>query len=242
MKTKILAITICLSYTGMAYGYSFVPTESEWASWPAYCKARYASIPAADGGAFGKRVSKAEIAKWKKTIGWGTFEHVHHACWGYVLANKALYGSGKDRSYIRKRAVGELTYTYSKMPKARSPLLAKISEVLAEVKSSQGKAGEAVKILLDAIAYQPANLAVYRAKARYHENRKQYDDAIATLKQAENKVKERRKKMVYALIGYTALRAKKYDVAIQYAKKAYDAGYKNSKLRRKLKKSGHSIQ
>jgi tetratricopeptide (TPR) repeat protein len=138
--------------------------------------------------------------------------------------------------------VSELTYTYERMPKNTSRLLAKIVQDLAEMQYILGKPGEAVKVLQEAIAYQPENMSVYMAKANYQKRRKDYDGALATLQYAEKKVKVKGKKYrILASISYAAIRAKNYDVAKEYARKAYAAGYKSKKLKKKLQAVGHPL-
>jgi Flp pilus assembly protein TadD len=136
--------------------------------------------------------------------------------------------------------VSELTYTYERMPKNTSRLLAKIVQDLADMQYILGKPGEAVKVLQEAIAYQPENMSVYMAKANYLKRRKDYDGALATLQYAEKKVKGK-KYRILASISFAAIRAKKYEVAKEYARKAYAAGYKSKKLKKKLKAVGHPI-
>jgi tetratricopeptide (TPR) repeat protein len=235
----ILCALYCLLLSGASFAYSFKPTDKQWATWEPYCRAIYAHY-----GFVKKRssqVSKAEINKWQKALGSVTFSHVHHACLGFIIAREAK-SKPSEREYRAKRAVNELTYTYERMPKNTSRLLAKIVQDLAEMQYLLGKPGESVKVLQEAIAYQPENMSVYMAKANYLKRRKDYDGALATLQYAEKKVKVKGKQYrILASISYAAIRAKKYDVAKEYARKAYAAGYKSKKLKKKLQAVGHPL-
>lgn len=231
--TMIFAIT--------SHGYNFTPTKYQWETWPRYCQARYTQLfPARLKALQARPVPTKEIGRWKKRIG-GTFGHVHHACRGFLLNKKARTSFDEEKKRILTTAAHELNYTYREMPKEHSPLLAKISGELADAMYGLGREREAIRILDDAIRYQPNNIEVYKVRANHFRKKKQYLKALEALKYGARRLKKKDKKL-FALISFTALQAKDYKSAQEYARYAYEAGYKSEKLKKKLEKAGHPLR
>ncbi len=247
-KIRILPFVFgayCVVFSGASPGLE--PTLIEWHTWPAYCKARTTKAGdvanyAKHGSSGGiKPVSATAIRRWENRLGSVTFLHVHHACYGFLLRNRArMARTEQARDANLRGALSELSYAYVRIPKERSPLLPKISREIAEVKHAQGKSWEAVKYLDDAIRYQPKNVYVYREKANYLINRGEYGPAIDTLKYGIDRLGKEDKSLL-TLMSSAALKANDYESAREYARRAYAAGYKGKKLKKMLEKSGHPL-
>ena len=80
-------LTLALAYglaPSQSFALSFYPSESEWLTWPDYCRARYVVSGAGSTSNYANRVSPDEVAYHRKRMGEGAWEYLHHYCAGIV--------------------------------------------------------------------------------------------------------------------------------------------------------------
>src|SRR6056297_1615893 len=89
---SILIGVLALGHSDKSHAYSFVPEAQEWASWPAYCKARYVTTDIGKRTDFASEVDPAVVRFWQTTIGPDAFVHMHHYCAGVIWLERARRG------------------------------------------------------------------------------------------------------------------------------------------------------
>src|ERR1043165_10122792 len=85
--TLLLGAFVCAS----AHAYEFVPTTTEFASWPRHCQARYLTTDIGKQQPWSTQFPQAIIDEQISNIGWETFERLHHYCAGIVWLSRARF-------------------------------------------------------------------------------------------------------------------------------------------------------
>jgi hypothetical protein len=119
--------------------YDFRPEPAEWANWPEYCKARYATLDSFKRSAYARTVPSASIAAWRTRLGEDTFNPIHHYCASLVyLQRYYLARTDQDRNYLLHSAQNECQFTLERLPPT-SPLYRQVAGHMKMVQSLQIK-------------------------------------------------------------------------------------------------------
>lgn len=233
-KFALLAL-LPLAYSH-AEAYTFTPTDLEWQSWPAQCKAKYAWTNIGRSSKFAATVGPAENAALKPWEDAG-IRGLHHYCTGMLWLNRAKMESDPtERKHMLRMAREETTFTLERSPQT-SPYFAPIAIQMASIMHEQGESGEALKLLQTVISAQPTNDVAYSAAAVMQRELGHLKEAKQTLVKGYEAVEGRSAEINYNL-GLVCIELGELDEAVKYAEAAYDMGFPLQGLRSKLQKLG----
>ena len=223
-----------------AFGFSFVPTELEFAAWPDYCRARYVETVVGRigaGSSYASKVSSAEHATARSRLDRETFTAVHHYCAGLIYFNRARTEKDpRQREFLLSSAIGETQYTFERSPKG-SPLHGQIVSTLAMIERERGKTGVARDYLESAIKADPASPAAYVTLAIMQRDTKDLTGARKTLEAGNAATEGGSLDLAYNL-GLICFELGDFDCAVIQANKVYAAEYPLPGLRNKLATNG----
>lgn len=95
----------------------FDPTPAEWAAWPDYCRARYASLDFGRTKPFAAQYPRASIDSWRQSLGKKTFVTLHHYCAGLFYMDRAAASSDdKERRQNLNRAELNINHSFLRLP------------------------------------------------------------------------------------------------------------------------------
>lgn len=240
---RILVIFFAISFaSGLSADGWRSATPSEWKYWPEYCKARSATI---DHHALAKTVSQTTIKKWKKILG-SLFPHMHHYCAGFLWLQEIKLGKSKSpmrKTTALRAAMAETYYTY-RFLEPNSVLYSEIAGNHAQALYYSDRFGEAAKVLQNAIAVQPKKYPAYIRYAAILKKQGDLETAIKILNKGlanidgKSSKTYRRKaaRIFHVKLARIYLDKNDYQSAKPHVNKAYDLGYRSTKLRKKLKK------
>jgi tetratricopeptide (TPR) repeat protein len=233
---KLLVLAAMLTPSA-SWAYDFIPTMSEFASWPKYCQARYVGTGIGSRGEFTSKVTPAEKRIAEASIGAETFLHVHHHCAGLAwLARARLEGDPQKRKHMLNRAISESMYTLRNVTPA-SPLYTSILANLARTEQAQGNIPGAENYYDMALKANPTDPKTYVGLALLYRDTKRMQLARETLDKGLTATDNKSIEIHYSL-GLICLELKDKDCAVEHARVAYSAGYPLPGLRDKLSKSG----
>ena len=95
-RTTILAVVAILLCATEARAFNFTPTDAEWASWPGFCRAKYAWTQIGRRSKFVHMVSesdRAQLVDWEASGIMG----LHHYCAGTLYLNRAMLEESEAR-------------------------------------------------------------------------------------------------------------------------------------------------
>lgn len=217
--------------TGAAY--EFVPTPLEWAGWPAFCKARYVTLPVGTSSQYSRNVARSEVDYWKSSLGEGSFTHVHHFCAGLSWLGRAQLAANEgEKSFDLDRAQEECAYTHRAIEQA-SPVFPDVAVCMARVAQARGDFVEAESFLQTAIDVQPGRVQPYAALALLYRAQSRFPDALKVLHEGDKQLNGESAEIQYYL-GLIYLQSGDQDAALKHALKAYELGYPLPGLRDKL--------
>lgn len=233
---KLLAATALLMPLA-SWGYDFVPTALEYASWPKYCQAKYLETNIGRRSEFTNRVSFAERRAAEASIGAATYLHVHHHCAGLTWLTRAkLEANPQVRTHMLNRARDESGYTLRNVTPA-SPLYSSICANLARTEQAQGKIPVAEGYYDSAQKANPSDPQPYVGLALLYRDTKRAGLARETLMKGLAATEGKAIEIHYTL-GLICLELKDQACAVEHARTAYDGGYPLPGLRDKLAKLG----
>ena len=246
MKTKapLLAMLLCLlaGYSAQVSALEFWPTETEWATWPEYCRVRYTVSGAGIESKFTSRISPAEVKAWEARMGALAWNPLHHYCAGIVLIQRAraLQGDKTRHDYTLNNAIGEFEYTLARMPR-EEPFHSQASMQMAIAYQNLGEFDTAMQFFDEAIEDHPENAESYAAKALAYKEKGKLEEARATLEQG-NKAVDGTSSLIHYFLGLVLVDLHKYDEAREHARQAYALGYPLPGLRDKLASNGFPLE
>jgi tetratricopeptide (TPR) repeat protein len=226
-------------YAPSALALQFWPDETEWASWPDYCRARYVVSGAGRSSEFVRQISPSETALWEQRMG-DAWYALHHHCAALIYTQRAQHAkSKKERDYLLGVAIRNYRFTIERTPEANGmypEMLTRMAvsyDLLEDTKN-------AMQSLDLAIQLHPTYMAAYATKAMMFRRRGELSKARETLEAANAASKGESAEVHYSL-GLLYLEEGDIGAAQEHARVAYSLGHPLPGLRRKLAASGHPI-
>lgn len=237
IQVRSLGVALALLLPAHAWSYAFVPTESEFATWPPYCQARYVTTDIGRRSTWARTYPSSAVTLWERQIGPASFERVHHYCTGMIWLNRAKRQNNvtTKRTYLNN-AEHESLFTKRGLP-PNSRISVMIDATLAEIYDEMGTPERAVKHLEDALKQQPSQVRLYGALALLHRKQGNLEKARDTLLRADEIASGQSAELHYNL-GLLYLELENTEEALARAKQAYEMGYPLDGLREKLKRLG----
>lgn len=236
MRRYLLAV-FALSLATKAFAYNFEVTESEWSSWPPYCKARYASVRVGKTSEYGRRVTTAEIEQWHAVLGDGAWYGLHHHCAGMAYLDRAKMETREDkREFNFRRALTEHGYMLRNTPPT-DPIYAEVLTRIGLVYEEKGDTAEADEYFGQAIRSNPGSASGYLGRFKLLRARGDDAEAREVLESADTATAGQSAEIKYFL-GIVSLDLGDRDAAASYARDAYALGYPLPALRNRLAKAG----
>jgi tetratricopeptide (TPR) repeat protein len=240
MSRFLLICLIALLAAPAARAYNFEVTEAEWASWPPYCKARYATVRVGKSSEYGRRMSSAEIEQWHATMGDGAWYGLHHFCAGLAYADRAkMDAKGDKREFNVNRALTEYGYMLRNTP-TTDRMYAEVLTRVGLVHREKGDLGAAQRYFSQAIENNPSYAGGYLAQYQILQGRGEASEAREVLRKADQATGGQSSEVKYFL-GMVSLDLGDIPAATAYAREAYALGYPLPALRNRLAKSGVSL-
>jgi len=240
MSRFLLIFLIAMLAAPVARAYNFEVTESEWTSWPPYCKARYATVRVGKTSEYGRRVSTAEIEQWHATMGDGAWYGLHHFCAGLAYADRAKMETKSDkREFNSKRALTEYGYMLRNTP-TTDRMYAEVLTRVGLVHRNDGDLGAAQRYFAQAIENNPTYPGGYLAQYQVLHDQGSATQARDVLIKADEATRGQSSEVKYFL-GMVSLDLGDVEAATTYAREAYLLGYPLPALRNRLAKSGVSL-
>lgn len=217
-----------------ARAFDYEVTDYEWASWPEYCKVRYASTPV---GAGRGNYTKADARKWSETLG-GTYLHIHHYCAGLISIQRAQRYADADQSRRwYNESLGAIAYTY-RGSEPDFPLFSQMSAYYGKALYETGQTAEAQEILQTGIKTQPEAPESYIMLAEIARKEGDREAARKVLESYYERGGKPSAELDYNL-AYVYMLEKDYDNARKYTKSALAGGYPLQGIKERLKALGH---
>lgn len=231
-----------LAVSQPANAFNFVPREAEWAVWSPLCKARYSVTKAANSSPYVNTVPAHEVAAWRARVGDYTWAHMHHYCAGLAYLHRAQRELDPQRRRgILKSASRETGYTYSQLlARPGQPLFSEVSIAMALIEAERGSYGRAVDYVNSALAVSPHDEKLFIAMANIRSKEKKPALAKEALLRGDEATGGDSAEINYNL-GLVSLELGEVDAAVDYARKAYSAGYPLPGLKRKLAAAGRTL-
>lgn len=219
---------------------AFEPSESEWATWPAYCQARYTVSGAGSDSPFADRVSPAAVASWESRLGADVWTPLHHYCAGLILAVRAKSNPDKrQRESGLRRVIEEYSFTLRGIDDP-SPMRAEIGARRGMIFADMGDSDAALRDFDTAISDCPKCAVGYQAKAMFFRNQGKLASAQEVL-DAGNRATDGQSAELQYFLGIVLADMKDFAKAQEHGRKAYELGYPLPALRDRLAKAGHPI-
>ena len=239
LAMSVVAISL-LSLPTTSHALAFYPSESEWVTWPDYCRARYVVSAAGSTSTYVNRVSASEVAYYRKQIGESAWEYLHHYCAGIVhLKRAAAAESEQRREFYLGEAQREISSQYALLD-ARDPMFTTVSSSMAELSYKRGNLEAAVEFLKRVIEAQPMASSAYAHAAILYRKANRLEDGLDILKQGNVATDGTSSELNY-LLGLFYVDLNELDLAVEHAERAYELGYPLPGLATKLKRRGRPL-
>ena len=145
----------------LAFSFSFTPTESEWAAWPDYCKARYVTTMFGSRSSFANRYPRSAAAVWSSRLGETTFTDVHHYCAALSSMSRARAARDPHERHSHWQfALENALYTFRQSP-TTSPIFVQMAGNIATIQNEMGQPDEAIITAKSAMEAQPKDGGSY---------------------------------------------------------------------------------
>lgn len=236
--TAALAWLILQSSSALA-ATILIPTASEWASWPEYCRAKYTYLRSEVAADFSPKISSAVISKYEASLG-QAWIYIHHHCMSlqyWQRANIAL--TPKERKLRLEQATSESMFTFVRIP-TDLPIYADIATHLGTVARAAGDKESANRYFGIARTTHPEYPGGYQGLALLLEDENKNIEARDILLDG-NKATGGNSPEIHYFLGLVYLKLKDLDNASAHAKQAYELGYPLQGLRRQLEAAGHPL-
>jgi tetratricopeptide (TPR) repeat protein len=219
---------------------SFAPTQSEWATWPDYCRARFVVSGAGTGSEYSRRVSPAEVARQRARVGEEAWHWLHHYCAALAYTKRIPAETNPIQAkYLKRDAEENFMGQYSRISKDNW-MFPQVAVSIAQMHRQNGDLQRAMDFLTEAMAAQPKASSPYVLAAIIYRDNDQPDKAIEVLLQGNEATGGESAELRYVL-GLTYMDVGNLDEAVVHAREAYRLGYPLPGLARKLKRAGRSL-
>jgi tetratricopeptide (TPR) repeat protein len=223
----------------LSHGYSFVPTEQQWAAWPDYCRGRYVTTLIGQRSHFVSRVTPEERLISRRAEESGA-HGLHHYCAALVYLSEARTEPNPQRkANLLRSAEGELMFGYPRTPKSNF-LYTTISITYAQILYEKGEVQRAIGHLNQVIEDLPHDPTLYTALAQIHWKQGNFKAARDALL-AGNELTGGRAAEIHYNLGLILIEMNLLDEAVQSARTAYELGYPLPGLRNRLARLGRSL-
>ncbi len=242
MKRSTLTIALAwliLQSNGALAATILIPTASEWASWPEYCRAKYTYMRSEVAAQFSPKISSAVISKSETSLG-PAWVYIHHHCMSlqyWQRANIAL--TPRDRTEALREATSESMFTFTRIP-TQLPIYAEIATHLGTVARAEGDSEAAARYFGIARETHPTYPGGYQGLALLQED-KHDNEAARDILLDGNKATDGNSPEIHYFLGLVYLKLKDLDNASAHAKRAYELGYPLQGLRRQLNAAGRPL-
>lgn len=236
----LLGFFTLLFVPSTSFGYSFTPTENEWATWPEFCKARYAESVWGAQSKFGRRVSPATKTQWRNNLG-EAYQPLHHYCAGisYMQRHTATFNSD-DQARNLRFALGEFGYTFQRVPSS-SYLFAEVAINYGLALQKDGQLTRAIEMLTSAIESNPKQGSAYAAMSIMYGKMGNSVEQMAILEKGIAATEGQSAELHY-FIGLQLAKQERFEKAREHAIQAYTLGYPLPGLKRRLERAGYSLR
>lgn len=218
---------------------AFEPTESEWATWPPYCQARYMDSGAGrNSDTFAGRIPEGQVRAWKAKLGVG-WVGLHHHCAGVILVQRAKWEKDpRVRNGLLQRVLRENSFALDRLP-FDNPMRARIAAHNGITQALLRDFEAAEKEFDDAINGCPTCTVGYYSKAQYLQDEKKLAEAREVLEKGVSATDGAAE--LHYFLGLILVDLKDFDSAQKHAQLAYEKGYPLPGLRKRLADAGYKI-
>ena len=232
----IVGVFVC----SVAQAFQFQATDAEWAAWPEYCKARYATVRVGKSLGFDRRISPGEIERWQAIVGPDAWYGLHHMCAGMSFMDRAKAESNPSkRDSLVKSAMSNYGYMLRHTPPS-DPFHAETLTRIGLAYEQTGDRNAAQSHFAQAIAANPAYPGGYLGQYKLYRDRGETRKAREILEQGDSATGGTSAEIKYFL-GLVSLELGDKHAAVDYARDAYSLGYQLPALRDRLAKAGLSL-
>ncbi len=232
IKSIKIIVLVFLFSVQPVHGYDFVPSESEWLSWPDYCKARYVTLPIGESSEWAREVSQERIALARKSIG-DVFTHVHHYCAGAAWVNRAniSFDDAEKKEFYRK-AIDEISYVLERVDNSQ-PIVSSMMIRIAQAYEGSGDSLNAERFYWNSVKFFAEDGSTYASLALFLRKNKRLLEASQVLTEGDA-ITEGNSVDINIMMAHVLLELGQGRDAVAYAKKAYTMGYPLPNLKEKL--------
>lgn len=221
-----------------AHALAFQPSESEWNSWPDFCRARYVVSGAGMDSPFANRVSPGAVKNWELRLGANVWYALHHYCAGLAIEERGKRETDKKkREFALRRANEEYNFTFARLNESE-PMRAEIAARMGLVYGELGEQDQALRFFDTAITGCATCDVGYQAEAMYYRTRGDLAAARQVL-EAGDKALDGESSQLHYTLGLVLLDLKEFAAAQEQARSAYRLGYPLPGLRDRLAKAGY---
>lgn len=242
LKIAGSAVALCIAFAAprTVSALAFEPTESEWATWPEYCKARYMESAAGrDSDTFAGRMPEPQVRAWKAKLGEGWIG-LHHHCAALVHVNRARWEKDpRERTRLLRRSLEENQFALDRLP-ADHPMHAQIAAHNGTAHAELRDYEAAERWFNEAIEGCPECAVGYHTKANYLRKKEQLNEAREVLERGVKSTDGKSAELHYFL-GLLLVDLKEFESAQTHALRAYELGYPLPGLRKRLADAGYKI-
>lgn len=240
-RWKVAAIAAGLTLQAIAAHSAtmLIPTASEWASWPEYCRVKYAYLRSEIAADFTPKVLPADFSRYESSLG-KAWVYIHHHCMSlqyWQRANMAL--TPRERKLDLDQATAESMFTFVRIP-TDLPIYAEIATHLGTVARAQNNPEAAQRYFEIARKTHPDYPGGYQGLALLLEDQHKNLAARDILLEG-NKATDGKSPEIHYFLGLVYLKLKDLDDAAVHAKLAYELGYPLPGLRQQLEAAGQPL-
>lgn len=233
------ALLLTLQSASVPAATILIPTASEWASWPEYCRAKYTYMRSEVAAQFSPTIPPATISRYESSLG-PAWVYIHHHCMSLQYWQRAqLALTPRDRTEALREATSESMFTFTRIP-TQLPIYAEIATHLGTVARALGDKDSATRYFNIARDTHPDYPGGYQGLALLLEDKHEYEAARDILL-AGNKATDGNSPEIHYFLGLVYLKLKNLDEASIHAKRAYELGYPLQGLRRQLEAAGRPL-
>ena len=233
----IMILSISVLTPRYAYALAFTPTESEWLSWPDYCRARYVVSGAGVGSSFKQRVSSTEVTMQELRMGEEAWYWLHHYCAAIAYLSRAEATQDTDRkNFWLGEADGNAIGHYQRI-KRKNPMFPDTVITLAKMEKMRGNTSAALTYLEEAMEAHPTSTSPYAFSAIIYKDLGDLDKAVEVLVRG-NKAASGNSAELHYFLGLMYVEKNNLELAKKHAAYAYELGYPLPGLKAKLRRRG----